>query len=478
MMVCAVTAIAQPGIYSEQDITTQNLYMDAQLAKLQGKTEEQITTLKEILKRDKACHACHYEISKAQFLLTKNEQALSSIKKALSIQSSNEWYLLFQADIQEKLEQFGDAANTLTKLISIQDNNPALYHRLALQQLSSNQPDQAILTLEKWQQRNGVDEETSRRLFKIHSTTGDEKKAIATLNKLIDSDTQNTRYLNNLASYYKELGNEKEAKKIYEEILKVDPNNSKASFALLKKKSENTDGIAYLNDLEKVIANMNLPLDNKIQELIPFISKMQRGSAEANQLQTLSEQLIELYPSDAKVYSVHGDINYYNGDHAVAYKNYKQAIKIDDRKYILWLQYLSSIWELADHKSLLSESEKAMDLYPNNVETYLYHAIALAENQKASDASNILTEAGFIAGKNEKMRAKINVIKNWVAEGKADMELMSDIDLSQVTSPTYLELMGDIYQRNNDRGTAEKYWKRAIELGANENRINSKIPIK
>lgn len=468
----SLSLIAQPGIYTEADIEYQTLFIEALADKYKGDTEETITELNKVIKRDRQSDAAYNELAKTYLSLANYELAEKNAVKAYELKPNNVWYLLNLGMIYEKSHQDKLAIETYKKLKSIEPGNPTTYHRLAMLQLKSNQPDAAATTLESLQAQQGVDEETSRRIFEIYSKDGQKKKAIGTLIQLNEALQDNPRLLNNLATYYMEVGQESDAKKVYTKILEIDPTNAAATVAIAKSGAVKAESNNYLNNLMPIMENMNVPLADKIKELMPLVVNMKKAGAETNDLDAVSRKLQDLYPEEAIAYSLRGDILFYQGQYAESAKVYKRAIELDDRKFTLWTQYIINLWELADYATMAKVSESAIDLYPNKVTAFLYHAISLSKTNDSS-SQDYITEAGFIAGKNTGLSNLVELVKLWVKQNPTAEELKG-IDIATLNDPLYMELAADLYAKVDNK-LSKKLYEQAINMGSNADRINKKL---
>jgi len=466
---------AQPGMYTEAEIEYQTIFLEAQHAKFVGNTEEQIKLLNKLIKRNKASHAAYNELAKTYSLQGNQELAQKNAEKAHKLDPNNEWYLLALAEIYEKSEQRALAVSTYEKLQLINPDNPTIYHKLAQLQLHEKNPEGAVANLKKLQSRQGVDEESSRRIFDIYKSIGKKKEAIAALNTLIDAYPDNTRYLGNLASYYLELKDQKSANKVFEKILAIDPTDSKAALAVAKAKA-GAGKSSGLQSLIPILANSALTLDDKIQELMPYVSQMKQKGATTDELDMISEKLVMDFPKEAKVHSLRGDILFYQSKFKAAGTSYKKALELDDSKYVLWQQYMQSLWEQEQFASLAKISEEAVDLYPNQVNAFLFHALGLYKSGDQG-AKDFVMEAGFIAGKNPKLLTQIDVVNQWLNSETADKKVVNNLDIKHLTEPIYLELAGDLYAAIDDNHNAKKLFDEAIKLGSNAERINQKLGI-
>jgi len=472
LVLSVLTVYAQPGMYNETDIDYQNLFFDAQIAKVKGDTDEQLDLLNKIIKRDKQSHAAYWELARTYQLLGDGELAQKNAQKAVGLAPNNEWYQLTLAEVYEKSEQWSKAITTYSTLKTLNPDNPTTYHKLAQFLLHENKVNEAAAELETLQNRHGVEEESSRRIFEIYKTAGKTKEAINSLKTLCEAYPDNTRYLNNLASYYKEVGKDKEADKTYKHIITLNPNDPTASLALAKN-NKSTGGGSKLDYLHPIIDNMNLSLDDKVKELMPHVANMKKSGTTTTTLAALSEKLTTLYPEEAKVYSLEGDILFYQGNYKTAKTKYKKALELDDRKFALWNQYLQTLWELENYKELENHSEEAIDLYPNKVTAFIFNAIALSSLNK-SGGNDLLMEAKYIAGKNEELLTKLTIVEQWLKLPTADASVLSDLNLKKLMDPLYMELAGDVFAAADQGNLAKQLWDQAIKMGASDKRLAQK----
>ena len=122
---------------------------------------------------------------------------------------------------------------------------------------------------------------------------------------------------------------------------------------------------------------------------------------------------------------------------------------------------------------LESVSEEAVDLYPNKVTAFLFHAIALKKSD-LSAAKDFAKEAQLIAGKNKALKDRVSVVNYWLKDAKVTQADLAAINHQSFSESLYLELAGDLYEGVNEK-TAQKLWKQAIEQGANPKRLNKRI---
>ncbi len=478
LLFASLTSFSQAGIYSEADIELQDLFIEAQLEKQLNHPKEQIELLEQVIRRDRTADAAYYELAKAYFQLENYALAVKNGKKAHQINPENEWYLNLLTEIYEASSQYDRAIEFCVKLRKLQPENPIHFKKLAFLQLKSGQREASIATLLKLEKLRGIEEETSKIIFDIQDNAGLKEDALQTLMNISNSNPGNIRYLINIAGYLIELDRKEEGLEYYKRVIQLDPSNSTATLAIARQNA-NLSSIDGLHTLEEMITNENFSLDEIIQSLMPFISNMSRDGEQTLKLIALSEKLHERFPNDVKTYAVRADILFYSGKIEESEKLYEKAISLDDSKYTLWDQWLINLWELEAYTKMKNKALEAADYFPNQVNASLYYCLAAKKLNDHKEAQYYLEESKLMAGNNPRYKEAIKILEMWL---ETDMNLLnnnkhwlSSIDQSNITSPVFFELLGDLHLKAGDPIQTKKFWNLAVNMGADKSRIEQKI---
>jgi len=376
--------------------------------------------------------------------------AESMLSKALKLDASNECYLSLMVEVQESQKKYAAAVGTATTLVKNFPDKQEYHFMLAKNHLSNGQSDEAIKTLLNFQNLTGLTEEISKRIFRIYDSKGKISEAIYTLKALSEKYPGNTRFLSNLAGYLLEKGKKSEALRYYERLLQLDPDHPEANLVIAREEGPLNTSQGELSAIEAMIANENISL-----------------------------QLLEKYPSEAKTHAVRADILFYSGSISDSEQLYQKAIELDNSKYTLWDQWLINLWELENYNKMMLKSEEAIDFFPNQFYAWFYYALALQMIDNTEDAQEYLFEAKLIAGNKQNFKNACTILESWLdlkTIGSAErLSELSSLNLSQVYSPVLFDLLGEIYYSAGDAGKSKMFWNRAVEFGADEERINRKL---
>ncbi len=396
---------AQPRPTEEQ-VETEKIFIDASREKVLGNYENAAYLFKEVLKRDKNNHAAAYELARLYDVLDNLDKAMASIKMAIAGDSQNPWYQMFLADLFDRKGKYKDGAKIFEKLVSESPYNEYYYIKWAFLLMKANQPEKAIEVYSMLEQRIGISEEISRKKHSLYLGIGQPGKAIETYQLLIKSDPYNVEYHHLLASLYRQLEDEENAIKIYEEILEIDPNDAKASIALADRQKVAGDDVSYLNSLQSVFAKPDVDIDMKIKEILPYIRQAVDTPNEPimNATLQLANILEEQHPTEAKAYSVSGDLLYYSGRKRQALKKYLKARTLNNTIYSIYDQIMYINLETNSYDTLLTISNEAIDLFPNQAAAYYFNGVALDFKQKDQAAISSYQQALLMARKNPRLQ--------------------------------------------------------------------------
>ncbi len=477
----SLSANGQPGIYSEDDMSLQTIFMDAQTAKYQEKYEEQIDLLKQLIEKDRSCNACQYEMALAYFNLEDLEKAGSSIKKALAKDPNNIGYNQAAKKIYQESLRHDEVINILTKLIQLDPSDYVAREELVATAIQAEKYDLALNSLNELDKRFGVYERSTKWKLDIFKAKKDEKSQIEAVKKLIADNPTNTRYLNNLASMYLEFGNKKMAQETWNRILEIDPQDPNANYAILTNEVSGNKEINFLRAIIPMIENKSIPVDDKIRELIPHIADMSNNNNEENnvQLLKLSDKLVRMYPDEAKVYALRGDVYHNMADFASANEDYKKTTSLNKGILQVWNQRMNNEIQMEDFESLLKTSKSAIDYFPLQFNPYFYNSLAMIKTGKTDKLKMQMGEAKFMAANDKTASMRMEYLDALISFQDNNLEATKDFvnEYATTKNKDYLvqELIGDIYAKSGDIKSALQAWTFAQKLGNNAPTLLKKI---
>lgn len=403
-----ITSTAQERL-TEETIALQQLFIEATQQKLLENYDKAILLYKQVLKEDKKNHAAAYELARIHLERDEDDKAEKNIEFAVSLDQENLWYQKLMADIYQKTGNDAKAAKVYETLVSKEPNNEYYYYKWAYFLVKSDEIDDAIKVYDKLEAKTGINEEIARRKYTLYLGTGNPKKAVKELERLIAAFPKEVDYYHLLANYYEQSGDDAQAKSTYETILRIDPNNVKAKLGIAGMSSEGQNELLYLETLASIFENPEVDIDLKIGKIFPFIGKVAETGDQDIAVATLklTDILERVHPQEAKSYSAGADLLYYSGKRLEALEKYKKTIELDESVFMVWEQVMYIYLQEADYDALLETTEKALDIYPNQAMVYFMSGVAHESLDQAEEAIEQFEQALLMSSNNERLKLDI-----------------------------------------------------------------------
>jgi len=452
----------------EAEVNRQSKFIDAERERLLGHFDKAAEQYKQFLYDNPDNAAAWYGLARTYASLNDMVNALDAIGKAAAADAENEWFQTYQADLYEKVGQVKDAVRIYENLTKRFPQKREFLERLAYLYVLNGDPQGGLKTLDRLEKLTGITEETADKKHIIYMGMGDLKKAAAELQKLADTYPHTLEYRHRLAQFYTNTGDKNAARKVYEDILRRNPDDPEAKLAVLQKSGSDE---AYLQSLKSLFQDPAVSLDAKVKEILPYFSKMNANTG-AGLIQALLDlgQIVEkTHPDDPKAWSLSGDLFYYADRREEALSRYRACIKLNPTVFSVWENALSILYYQKNYDELLRFAEKAMDDFPNQATAYYYYGIAATEKGNPDDALAQLEQAALIAGNNLPLRLDITDQIGLALLRKKDLPAAlaryeQSLSKGGDKHAGILEHYGDALYQKGERDKALSFWQQAYKI--------------
>jgi tetratricopeptide (TPR) repeat protein len=456
-------------VVPEKEVQLQSVFVEAEREKLLEHWDKAIEKYQKFLYENPGNDAAWHSLAKVYVSKKEYVNALQSVSKAAEIMPDNPWYQILKADIYEQTGQAKDAALVYENLLKKTPTNRDYLRQSAYLELLADNPKASLKALQKLESVTGVTEETVDKKFVIYKNLGDLKKAAAELQKLVDTYPAKAEYRHKMALFYEEMGDASNARKTYEEILKRHPNDAKAKMALLSKTSNSE--VEKLRALKGLFANNQLPIDQKIKEILPVFSRPNGIKNEPELSATLLDlcQILEqTHPNDPKAYSLTGAVLYQTQKLPEALEKYRQCIRLNPNVFGAWENTLSILDELRLFDEMFQVASGAMDAFPNQPKAYFFYALAANEKGQYDEAISNLEQAKIMSGNSPLLLDILDQLGVAYTRKKeynnAKTQLEAGLAKAGGKHAALLEHYGDLLFQQNAKNEAVKYWQQSYDL--------------
>jgi tetratricopeptide (TPR) repeat protein len=328
---------------------------------------------------------------------------------ASALAPQNSWYLRLEADLLRQLGRQKEAIPVLHRLSKLPEQE-ALSVLLDISMLHGevNQYAEAIKVLNEIERVSGPGPELAEQKRQYWIKLEKPEKAVEEIRKLNEAFPNDIDFILYLGQLYFEQQAYAKAKIEFEKALAIDAENGKIYFALADvTRVLKQDDQAY-GYLSKAFGFSDVEIDLKVQVLLNLFEDFDRNPKLRNLALELSETLTRVHPDDAKSWAIRADFLYHSRDFSGAVVAYQKAIDTDvaAQKYTVWQQYLLSLLETQQFVFLASESQKAIDLFPNQPVPFFLGGVALLQGKQHDKSIELLRAGAKVVYGNTQLEAQ------------------------------------------------------------------------
>ena len=317
----------------------------------------------------------YFELAKIAIQNKNLPKANLQIKKAIAIDSSNQWYQNLLGDILIEQGSYLEAAKLYASLAKkIKYNDQYLMQASRLYQIEKKY-DLALDQLRILIDQNKEDNEDlllqKQELFLKNNQID---SAIVLSEQLVAQHKEEPRYYLLLSELYGVNKKTSEKNKIDELITKKFPENGMVLLNRISTSLSNHDTLSYIAQIEKIITNKTIAIEDKIAVLVPYLEISKDSASNIRYTQLLCNANSNNYT----VYQLLGDLYAMYSNTEEATKAYKKSIQLNPSNYKAWEQLVINTISKETADSLVIFAERAIRLFPNQADLYYFAGIGYA----------------------------------------------------------------------------------------------------
>lgn len=362
------------------------LFFNANKEKLLGNYNNAADLFAEVIRKDPNNAAAMYELANIYGEQKKFTDALFFSKSAYLIDPSNPWYTMTYADVLQKNKKFEESATVIEKLVNLYPDRVDYYYEWASALLYAEKPAEAIKVYDKLEAKTGINKDLSMQKARLYQRMNKNDKAVAELQKLIESNPNEAQSYGMLAELYQSMGEKEKALETYNKILQIDPENPYIHLSLADYYRNNGDKEKSVEELKKAFQNKDLDIETKLSILSSYFALVELHPELKEQAHEMCRLLIEAHPNESRAHAVYGDFLYQDKKTAEALVEFKAARELGSKEFIVYRQIMYLEAQLQTWDSLLIESEEALTLFPDQPEVYYLKGVACSQKKKYNDA--------------------------------------------------------------------------------------------
>lgn len=342
--------------------------------------------------------------------LGRNElnKAVDYGNKAIKADDKNKYYYIMLAKAYEQKLDVDEAVKVYKKMLEkVPGSEEHLYDLAGLYVYQRNYSE-AIKTYRRIEEFYGKNLDITRNIQQIYLRDSKLDEALREGEELMKLYPEDSEIKIAQAEILLNNRREEEAIKLLQEVVTSDPQNPRSHLILADVYQMKGDDLKAEEELRIAFSNPDMELETKIKILEDKIRGPKTESNKTNCI-SLAKKILEVHPTDARAHAVMGETWIFAGDKTAGWKEFLNAKDLDKSNYSLWAQLLQLDSELNKSDSLISHSDEALELFPNQAALWLYNGMGYALKKKYQEAVDAFEEGKKLAGANEELKTFFNI---------------------------------------------------------------------
>ncbi len=444
-------------------------YYEAMKQKLIGNDEKAIELFKKVIKSEPDLAAAYYEIAGIYRDRNDFQEAAYYAEKAAHLDPENGFYQILYAEILAYFQKYDEAAALLEKLVEKNPRDRTLMARLAMIYEVKGDFEKAIDVYNRLEKVTGPDEGIMQAKKTLYLRINDVDGAASEIKKMIEANPGEMRYRLMLAELYSANNRPEDAKKAYREILRTDPENAQAAYALANYALADGQQEEFDRLIEKAFRSPQLDPLIKSQFAYGYLQRYGQTPEGRQKALQLADWMVESNSESGLAWASKAQILQLTGHKKEALETYKKALQLEESNFKIWQDALFVALELEDRESLLKLSNEALTVFPNQPLIWFMKGMAYLMGKDYDQAKEVFEQALLVSAGNPTMEAEIyarlgDIYHEKGMDAQSDslydksLELNPDNPLLLNNYAYYLSLRGEKLDR------AERMAARANEL--------------
>ena len=327
----------------------------------------------------------YFELGKNYIQLKNFGAAEEMLKKAISKDPNNEWYLNELFNVYEQTNDYDNALRTIKQLVKF---HPDYQENLANLYFKNDKFRQALKVLDEMDEEYGYAKSRDYLRNQIYNASGDDKDRIENLEERIAKNPKDEQNYLKLIYRYSEQNDRKEAFKTAQKLLTNIPSSHLVHLALYKFYLEDNETEKAINSMEIVLKSGTVNPEAKAKVLNDFVKFAQENPQYEDRLLEITAQVSddETGKSSAEM------AQYYlqKGDKQKALSHYKIALQREPDNFETLKKTLLIQIDLDLFSDAASLSSEALETFPSQPILYLANGVANNNLQQYKEAAESL----------------------------------------------------------------------------------------
>ncbi len=382
-------------------------FYEALKQKMIGNDDKALDLFLKVIKAEPEQAAPYFHVAALYKKHSDYTEALYYAGKAAGLEPENVFYQLLYAEVLTYFQRYDEAASILESLVEKNPRDRSLIARLAMVYEMKGDNRKAIEAYDHLEKVIGIDEGIIQAKKGLYLRMNDVEGAANEIRKLIKANPGDLSYLNMLADLYSANNRGSEAMAVYRDILEKDPQNARAAYALANYYLAQGDMDSFKRLIEVAFRSPDLDLNTKAQFIYGYLQRYGQSPEGTSFALQLSEWMAEADHDSGLALASKAQILQMTGRKKEALESYKKALALEESNFKIWQDALFLALEEQEYATLLSLSNEALSVFPNQPLPWFMKGMAYLMMKDYDKARDVFEQALIISAGNPTLEAEI-----------------------------------------------------------------------
>lgn len=327
--------------------------------------------------------------------------AMDCLLKAVALNPNNQTYPERLAQYYIGNQEYDKAIDAYELLYSHNhENTDALMILVQLYQQQKNY-SKMLSTLDRIEMEEGESEQLALSKMRVYEMMGDKKAAYNALKTLSDQHPLDLVYKTMLGNWLMQNDRQKEAYKLFTDVLKEEPDNAYAESSLYDYYNATEQRELARQMLDRILMGKTTDVDTKIVMIRSFIQDNEKNGGDSTQVLSLFNKVLTVdkpSPEIAELRAAYMEIKKMPQDSVNA--AYNKVLDIAPDNAQARLQLVQNLWNQKKYDEVISMTDQAQAYNPE--EMVFYYFGGMAHYMKGDEDATLVTFRKALGQVNEK----------------------------------------------------------------------------
>ncbi|MBQ9294393.1 MAG: hypothetical protein IJ219_05640 [Bacteroidaceae bacterium] len=334
-----------------------------------------------------------YNIGLLYLYLRSDSIGTEYIRQACQRDANNPYYLETLAALYLNKRDAEASIPVLEKMAVLQPRRSDILSQLAQLYSTVGDTDKAIGVLDRIELLEGFSPQVSVEKFRLYKEKGQLDSAFVQLQTLCDDAPHDMNLRVVVGSQYMLAGDTVRALQIYDEVRQKEPTNTNLQLATMDYLRDTKQDDRYNAMRDSLLFLADSPTELRILMLRSYIADVQRDSTYAPRLEAAFDTLLARPQQDAQVLIMKAAYQVYRKQPQEAIcETMRKVLEVEPGNETALRELLQYYAEKNDEKGVEDISRRGLNYHPEEIAYAYYLGMALAEQKKLEDATDVLQQ--------------------------------------------------------------------------------------